>query len=765
MKYFLKQYKNSFNERILCKGVDNPSGWGSSVENTIKKINEDWLLKKEELEKLKWKTPEELKEAYEKLQKTLSEEVKKGLLQFIEELKNKKTPESTNVSEQTETVNGWYSIDKLEEDIDASEVLKEFTWAVEAYVDMKLNFKWNTNYTESEKNNIRLVLLEEAEKNFDLTAIAFWTPASEYMWKTQEIMDKNPELMKKLKTKNQENNTMVLMNFFDKIKESANNFDSGANKIKSWDEYAVFDIIIWKSIENIQKEKEADKKFDSLKSVLDITSLIVPDKTWKYYWDYNNLKDDAQIYTKIKSNVQDFWKKIWTWRNIWDSFKNMISWLPEEAQWFITDFLKDLSENPFIKFLLSLIFWKEFLSWDWENIKQSIQNLASFSKNENFPIKWLKNNEELWKIEAKDLKDFSEYIKSKWLNQSKEWFWEYFLAWKEISNSKLEKTDKEKIEEIRKLFPEFSEIKNVWDFKTFLNELPKKENNNKIKELEKWRLKSQKIIDSAKKSEKEVNEISKNIEETWKEIKDKKAKIKKTWEKIEEAKAEIENLKTQKETVSEDKKAEIDAEIERKKAEKEAEEKRQKEAEELLKQQEIELKKQEAERIKKQKEAELKKKEAEKEAELNRVKDVEVALYKAEGFPIKIKYSDWKTEEIKFKDWKIEIWDKKIWITKIVWVNKDWKETDNTKEVSLKDIKIKNWYLTFNLELNKSESKNPLNWMFDSFKQLAVGEEKLNPKFPIKRFLPTILELMKNWKSTYETEKWKDWGYTKLDLS
>jgi len=443
--------------------------------------------------------------------------------------------------EHSEKSSYWF--DSLENGFEDNEIMKDFLDLVWSYIDAKLDW----NFTDVEKDNVKLVMLWEIQSKLKISSAIdsivsdLITPIRDLLheWKLIKKDDKKAGE----KTSEKEEKTTEISEVLEKFSNVCKSFGL------EW-ELKKIDI----KIEQINKEKKDNKKeFKFLNDVF-------------YTVNWEN-KDDEQIFNDIKKQTEDLAIKINTWKEFWNYVADWVDKLPFNLWKHFKDFLRGIAEKfPIFWMFFSIIFWKEFLSESADKNKKATENLKKYAKNDDFPLKNYIKWEDLEKLENDKLKEFYEFMDSKEIDVSKDNFWKELLTWN---------TKNEEIKNLNVLLK--NENWNILEKNENLDTLVSKLNwlNKVYENAEQKKVAEQQAqVESDSKKAKEAQaqaDVAIQQAQADKENKIKKAKAEgKTWDDLKavEAEAEAERVAAEKKAKEDKVKAQKAEEIARKKQQK-----------------------------------------------------------------------------------------------------------------------------------------------------------------------------------------------------
>ena len=405
---------------------------------------------------------------------------------YIEKTKNPETKTETGKLKaeiENKNKNKPHSIEDLkitEKDKPLKDIINWFNM----YFESELKDLW---LNKNQKDNIKLVLISEIMDKLN------WNKEINISKSLQKLISKIPDFLK--------------------AKKSEENSES--SKIKKF--------LDWLWLSNIKKS--IDLKIAEIKKEKNKESFNKLDWSFKKLWlKEKNFSDIQEQLNQANKNsikvsealdtIQDWAKKLWIWNILKDILKYLSKSFPFLAAIF-GSFL-DQSEN-------------------WENsekTKKSNLHLVELLKNEEkSPLKKIEKN---WNFKNKEklnpekLKKFYKYLDSKWIDYSKENFWEEFLSWKSKDT---------KIIKLHNLFNstqdnKWTQFKYIWleKFIETLNNLPERENkiNNK-KEKEELEKTNKKVNSEITKLKEKINSTTNKVE---KEKIKKQIKIKESEKKL-----------------------------------------------------------------------------------------------------------------------------------------------------------------------------------------------------------------------------------------
>lgn len=389
----------------------------------------------------------------------------KKLIAIVEKLKETKTEslqleESTkdellNLTKSVEVIKLKWGFEELKQNFESSEIAKEFFDLIESYIDLKLD----KNFSNSEKDKIKLALLWEIESGFNMQAI--------WKWLLNKVLKPLNAKIEGLKSGNFDGTTNVsdipwMSEIEDSMTEMFDDFWLDL-KIKELNE----------KIEKINVEKESGEITD-LESVLNI---INPENA-------SNISFET-----IKAKTTNIINILEPWRNIANSIDKWLDKVPFWLGWMIKDWIKNtIKEGWILGMILWFFFWKEFMDESWNNMKESLKNLENFSKSDDFP---LNNNiewEDIEKLESKKLEKFHKFVNSKeGVESSSDTFWQELLTWNS-KNTEIIKLHELLVNEDWKILEKDEDLDVLVDKLNNLESLERKkseeEENNKINELD-----------------------------------------------------------------------------------------------------------------------------------------------------------------------------------------------------------------------------------------------------------------------------------------
>ncbi len=479
----------------------------------------------------------------------------------------------------------------LEKKFESNDIIKKSLTILSWYIEYKLSSEFN----DKEKSKIKTVILWEIINNQ-------WIITKLNSINTNVFIPINDSLDNETITQDKDNIQKWIKAFFDSLKGLPNGKKEIDEKIKLLEEK-----------KKEEKEKSEGFEFLTLKSVQDcITGKITN-------------KSEQDIFDEVKNNLNNWiLPTLTSSTKLVENMKGVAKDLPKESKNTLETILKDLftklsKEYPVIWFILSFLFWDEFLNQISENSsdkkEKSLQNLQKFKSEKwsDFPLKEIRL-EELKTLTKDDLKNFYEFLDSEEIDYSKDNFWEWLLTWK-TKNTELKELHDLLLEE------EGFEKLTLKELETKLNGL--------------WKAKKEK---------------TKNRKKRIAELKEKKQGVKKVWQE--------ELTKPAKREVFEQEKVgqEVTEQEEKKQSE------RQQEDGKIIDQKPQQITSEEEEELNRLLEEEEKEK---IRNDLNKAFDKSVANIKK--LPAIIIDLDWKETTIdivwEWKDSHIKIWDKEYKIT------------------------------------------------------------------------------------------------------
>lgn len=323
-----------------------------------------------------------------------------------------KVPETTKeLQASIEIENKTRGFDELEKNFEKNEATKKFLDLVWSYVEFKLD----KNFSDSEKSNIKLIILWEIQKEMQLNSI---------MWSiVKNLLNPMKDLI------NNFNSDKELWNKSEDITKSIGKIATEFSNIfkELWLESKIK--IIDSKIEKINKEKRENKK--EFKCLTDVFYTI--------NWVSDAYMTEKQLFDNIKLETEKWSKLLNSWVEVWDALVKWIEKLPfnlgDDVKWF----LRWLANSfPLLWMIFKLIFWEEFLSVENSKNKKATKNLLGFYKQEKSPLKETKIKEkEIEELKPKKLKSFYELLRLKEIDYTWDNFWEEFLVLWKTKNSKI----------------------------------------------------------------------------------------------------------------------------------------------------------------------------------------------------------------------------------------------------------------------------------------------------------------------------------------
>lgn len=388
---------------------------------------------------------------------------------YIEERKNPETKTKTGkLKAEIENKNKPHSIEDLKIP-EKNKALKDIVSWFNMYFESELKDLW---LNKNQKENIKLVLLSEIMDKLN------WNKEINISKSLQKLISKIPDFLK--------------------AKKSEENSES----------YEIKKLLDWLWLSNIKES--IDLKIAEIKKEKNKESFNKLDWSFKKLWlkeknfgdiqeQLNQANKNSIKVSEALDTIQDWAEKLW----LWNIFKDILKYLSEIFPFLAAIFgsFLDQSEN-----------WNNL-----EKTKKSNLHLVELLKNkEKSPLdkiekNWNFKNKE--KLNPEKLKDFYEYLDSKWIDYSKENFWEEFLSWKSKDTKIIKLHNLFNSTQDNKL--KWTQFKYIWleKFIETLNNLPEIEskiNNKKEKEeLKKANKEIEEQIVKAKSEWKSESEIKK----------------------------------------------------------------------------------------------------------------------------------------------------------------------------------------------------------------------------------------------------------------
>ena len=321
-------------------------------------------------------------------------------------------PTVTKLADSTESndaIKQEPSFENLQNNYEKNEWIRQILESFSSYIDLKL--EWN--FTDTEKDSIRLTLLNDVFNTFDVNSSVqsvlngFLKPLGSILtdWKVktdlwdaiEDSSSKLTEMTTKFST------TMTSLWLQSKVEEidakiAKINTDKKSNpSIDLSEPQKIQWLLDSKNVTNISKEA----MMISLKWKLDLLS-----------WKINKSKEVAGEILNVVNNAP-FWSDVVDW---------------------VKDFAKD---SPLLWFFLKLIFWKDFLD-EWPNkMRKSTEHFKKFVNSKDFPLIENIKEEDVKTLESKELSKFYKFLDNRkipdWekkINYTSDTFWGELLTWK-----------------------------------------------------------------------------------------------------------------------------------------------------------------------------------------------------------------------------------------------------------------------------------------------------------------------------------------------
>ena len=265
------------------------------------------------------------------------------------------------------------------------------------YITMLWEFfelKLDKNMSIEEKDTAKMQLVSEIGKNIDLKKL--WEKFQKVIKDFSELKTED-EKQKFIKDKD---------NLFKSELQGIGEIDEKIEEInkdyKEWNE---------KPSKKINEVSKAETKTDVEKAVKEMTP-----------------ENKEELANKVKNEWQSSLEKMFPWN----------------------DFL-----SKFFKFFLSLLWWKDMLSWNNESQKKSVDSLKKYSDENSSILDWKLDTQELKDLKPEELKDFYEFLDGENIDYKWEDFWKELLTWEGLKEGdKLYKIHKELLGEDWKILGE-----------------------------------------------------------------------------------------------------------------------------------------------------------------------------------------------------------------------------------------------------------------------------------------------------------------------
>jgi len=311
-------------------------------------------------------------------------------------------------SETKEVQNQEPTFANLEKNYENNEWIKDVLNFIESDIESKLETEL---FSAKEIDTIKLTLLNDIFNTISVN----WMASSLLSWVLKPLLDVVQE------RKAEQGLGETIERGFSTAKETI-------TKLKSiYKDFGIDDKMkdIHKKIDTINqnKKKNPTQEFwdDSIEGILDNTQI-------KQIAEWS-------IYTGLKTKLDTLSKHIHTWKERWEELVSAVEWLPfgEDIVNWLKEFAKD---SKFWSFILTLIFWKEFLDEGSNRAKKSVKNLKVFVKEDGFPLKDNIKEKDVEKLDSQKLSKFYKFLDNKkipdWekkIDYTNDTFWKELLTW------------------------------------------------------------------------------------------------------------------------------------------------------------------------------------------------------------------------------------------------------------------------------------------------------------------------------------------------